>query len=158
MHDLDTLNWLLGTPQSVYAQGQKGMFGGWDHALTTVDYGGVKAFAEGTILMPDGYFFTMTLWVLCEKGSVEFTFRAGGTGVETGTTSGTSLMIYEAGKDPRRLDAPGGDGYEAQVAEFVACVREGRQPGKGTAEQGRLAVMTSLAARQSMETGQVVRL
>ncbi|MFN8453143.1 MAG: Gfo/Idh/MocA family oxidoreductase [Anaerolineae bacterium] len=157
VHDLDTLNWLFGTPQSVYAQGQKGMFGGWDHALTTVDYGGVKAFAEGTILMPDGYPFTMTLWVLCEKGSVEFTFRAGGTGVETGTTFGTTLMIYEAGKEPRRLDAPGGDGYEAQVAEFVACVREGRQPSQGTAEQGRLAVMTSLAARQSMETGQVVR-
>jgi predicted dehydrogenase len=158
IHDLDTLNWLLGTPKTVYARGQKGMFGGWDHALTLVDYGDVKAFAEGTVLMPAGYPFTMTLWVLCERGSVEYTFRAGGTGVETGTSSGTSLMVYESGKDPRPLASPGGDGYERQIATFVECVRAGRSPEQGTAEQGRLAVQTALAARQSLETGQVVEL
>jgi predicted dehydrogenase len=100
----------------------------------------------------------MTLWVLCENGSVEYTFRAGGTGVETGTSSGTSLMVYEAGKEPRPLASPGGDGYEAQTAAFVECVRTGRTPDRGTAEQGRLAVQTALAARRSLETGQVVTL
>lgn len=158
IHDLDTLNWLFGTPKTVYARGQKGMFGGWDHALTLVDYGDVKAFAEGTVLMPEGYPFTMTLWVLCEHGSVEYTFRAGGTGVETGTSSGTSLMVYESGKEPRSLASSGGDGYERQIATFVECVRTGRPPEQGTAEQGRLAVQTALAARQSLETGQVVEL
>ena len=34
IHDLDTLNWLFGPPKTVYSRGQKGMFGGWDHALT----------------------------------------------------------------------------------------------------------------------------
>lgn len=158
IHDLDTLNWLFGTPKTVYARGQKGMFGGWDHALTLVDYGDVKAFAEGTVLMPAGYPFTMTLWVLCERGSVEYTLRAGGTGVETGTSAGTSLMVYESGQDPRPLASPGGDGYERQIAMFVECVRTGRLPEQGTAEQGRLAVQTALAARQSLETGQVMEL
>lgn len=158
IHDLDTFNWLFGTPQTVYARGQRGAPGGWDHALTLLDYGEVKAFAEGTILMPAGYPFTMTLWVLCEKGSVEYTFRASGTGVETGTSSGTNLMVYEAGQDPRPLSSPGGDGFESEVAYFVECIRAGRTPDRGTAEQGRLAVQTSLAARQSLETGQVVTL
>jgi predicted dehydrogenase len=156
IHDLDAFNWFFGTPRSVYSRGQRGPFGGWDHALTLVDYGEVKAFAEGTTMMPDGYPFTMTLWVSCEKGSVEFNFRAGGTGVESGTSQGTSVMIYEAGKEPRPLAAAGGDGYEAQVAYFVRCVQENKLPERGTPEQGRLAVQTCLAARRSLEANQVI--
>jgi predicted dehydrogenase len=106
--------------------------------------------------MPAGYPFTMTLWVLCENGSVEYTFRAGGTGVETGTSSGTTLMVYETGKDPRPLPSSGGDAYERQIATFVECARTGRAPDQGTAEQGRLAVQTSLATRRSLESGNVV--
>ena len=108
------------------------------------------------MMMPEGYPFTMTLWVLCERGSVEFSFRAGGTGVETGTGSGTSLMVYESGKEPRPLPAAGDDAYEAQVAYFLECVREKRSPERGTPEQGRLAVRTALAARESLETDQIV--
>jgi len=156
IHDLDTLNWLFGTPKSVYARGQRGAPGGWDHVLTLVDYGEVGCLAEGSVMMPDGYPFTMTLRVLCETGTVEFTFRAGGTGVETGSDSGTSLMIYETGVEPRPLPAPGGDAFEAEVAYFVECVREKRLPERCTPEQGRLAVKTALAAREALETDQVI--
>ncbi|MCK6628637.1 MAG: Gfo/Idh/MocA family oxidoreductase [Anaerolineae bacterium] len=158
VHDLDMLNWLFGTPQTVYARGQKGRFGGWDHTLTLLDYGEVKAFAEGTILMPAGYPFTMTLAVLCENGSVEYNFRASGPGVASGTAPGTSLMVYEAGKEPRALTSTPSNGYENQVAAFIECVRTNRPPDRATAEDGRLAVQTALAARQSLETGEVVRL
>ena len=156
LHDLDTFNWFFGMPTSVYSRGQRGPFGGWDHALTLVDYGEVKAFAEGSVMMPDGYPFTMTLWILCEKGSLEFTFRAGGAGVETGSTQGAGVMIYETGQEPRLLEASGGDAYDAEVAYFVQCVRDRRLPERGTPEQGRLAVQTCLAARRSMETDQVI--
>jgi predicted dehydrogenase len=158
IHDLDTLNWFFGTPRSVYARGQRGIYGGWDHVLTLVDYGEVKAHAEGSVMMPEGYPFTMSLAVLCERGSAEFNFRAGGTGVETGTAEGTSLMVYESGKLPRALPSPGGDAYEAEVAYFIECVRANRLPERGTPEQARLAVQTALAARLSLETDQVVML
>ncbi len=158
IHDLDALNWLFGTPKTVYALGQQGIPGAWDHILTLVDYGGVKGFAEGSVMMPEGYPFTMSMWVLCEKASIEFTFRAGGTGVETGTSSGTTLMVYESGKDPQPLSAPGGDGYEAEVAYFAKCAAEGIAPERGTAEQGRLAVATCLAAGKSLDDHTIVKL
>jgi UDP-N-acetylglucosamine 3-dehydrogenase len=158
IHDLDALNWFFGMPGSVYSRGQRGPSGGWDHTLTLVDYGEVKAFAEGSLMMPEGYPFTMALWVLCENGSAEFNFRAAGTGVEAGTSQGTGVMIYERGKEPRPLAVPGGDAFESEVAYFVQCVREKRLPERGTPAQGRLAVQTCLAARRSLETNQVVGL
>ncbi len=158
VHDFDTMNWLFGPPRTVYAKGQQGETGGWDHVFALTDHGGVKGFAEGSVMMPAGYPFTMSLWVLCEKGAVEFTFRAGGTGVETGGASGSSLMVYEPGKEPRSLSYGGEDAFEQEVAYFVDCVQKDRKPEKATAEQGRLAVQVALAARQSLDTNQVVTL
>ena len=158
IHDMDTFNWFFGTPKTVYSRGQRGPFGGWDHALTLVDYGDVKASAEGSVMTPDGYPFTMSLSVLCERGSAEFNFRAGGTGVETGTDQGTNLIVYETGQEPRPLVSSGGDAFEAEVAYFVECVRTKSPVQRGTPEQGRLAVQTCLAARRAMETDQVVHL
>jgi UDP-N-acetylglucosamine 3-dehydrogenase len=159
VHDLDTLNWLFGTPVTVYARGQRSPeSGGWDLAMTLVDYGGVQGFAEGSALQTPEYPFTMGLAVLCEGGSVEFTFRAGGVQVDSRDAGGTSLWVYEKGQPPRPLAYQAGDGYVNQAAAFVACVRSGQPPTEGTPEQGRLAVATALAARQSIETGQVVRL
>jgi predicted dehydrogenase len=157
IHDMDTLNWLFGTPQTVYARGQRSPeTGGWDVALTVLDYGDVKTFAEGSVMQAPEYPFTMGLSVLCERGSVEFTFRAGGVQVDSRDQAGTSLMIYEVGQAPRALAFTPGDGYDNEVRAFADCVRTGQPPVGGTGEQGRLALATSLAARRSIETGQVV--
>jgi UDP-N-acetylglucosamine 3-dehydrogenase len=159
IHDVDTFNWLFGAPKTVYARGQRAKdSGGWDLAMTLIDYGGAKAFAEGSAMQPPEYPFTATLSVLCERGSVEFSFRAGGVQVDSRDAGGASLMLYEAGKPPRPLESPAGDAYDREIAAFVDCVRTGRTLVDGTPEQGRLAVATSLAARQSIETGQVVTL
>ena len=157
IHDVDTLNWLFGTPQTVYAQGQRSPeTGGWDVALTLLDYGHAKAFAEASVMQAPEYPFTMGLSVLCERGSVEFSFRAGGVQVDSRDQAGTSLMIYEVGQAPRALAFTPGDGYDNEVRAFADCVRTGQPPVGGTGEQGRLALATSLAARRSIETGQVV--
>ena len=156
IHDLDTLNWLFGEPKSLMSIGQQSVHGGWDQALTLVDYGDVKGFAEGNALMPRGYPFTMTLAVRCEQGTVEYTLRAGGEQVDSAAAGINSLMVYKAGEAPRRLDFTAGDGYANEVAYFIQCITTGQTPAHGTAEQGRLAVKTALAARHSIETGQVV--
>lgn len=158
IHDLDTFNWLFGQPKTLVALGRQAPHGGWDQAMTLVDYGDVKAFAEGNALMPKGYPFTMSLAVRCEGGSIEYTLRAGGEQVDSAAAGINSLMVYRSGEQPRRLDCSAGDGYASEVAYFVQCVTTGQPPTRGTAEQGRLAVKTALAARESIESGQVVAL
>ncbi len=158
IHDLDTLNWLFGKPQSVYSLGQRSGRGGWDHALSLVDYGNVKAFAEGSAIMPAGYPFTMTLWVTCQQGTVEFTFRAGGEQVDSRDSAATNLVVHKPGGEEVFLQPEPGDGYANECAEFAHCVIEGRTPVDGTMEQGRLAVQTALAARTSIESGRVITL
>jgi predicted dehydrogenase len=158
IHDLDALNWLFGAPRTVYARGRQSRSGAWQHTLTLLDYGDAQGMAEGSAIRPAGYPFTMGLWVTCEGGTVEFSFRAGGAQVDTRDTATSSITAFPAGSPPQPIPSPGGDGYENEIREFIACIREGRAPTDGAPEQGRLAVATALAARRSLETGEVVAL
>jgi predicted dehydrogenase len=156
IHDMETLNWVMGKPTSIYARGHQAAPNLWNHIHAEVNYdGGAQAFVEGSELMPQGYPFTAGLRVLCERGVAEFRFRAGGASVEMG--GGSQLVVYEAGES-YTPPIPEGDGYERQIAYFVECVRSGKTPEHGTPEQGRLAVKMCNAARQSMETGNIIPL
>jgi predicted dehydrogenase len=155
VHDFDALNWLFGTPKSVYARGKEQKPGLWNDIHALVDYGGVNGFVEGSEFMPQGYPFTAGMKVLCESGVVEFMFRAGGVSVEMG--GGASLMVHEASK-VYPLTATPGDAYDNQASYFIDCIRKGMKPTLGTPEQAQMAVATANAARQSLENGTVTSL
>jgi predicted dehydrogenase len=106
--------------------------------------------------MPGSYPFTMLLRVLCERGVVEYTLRAGGEQVDSADGGGASLMVYRDSAAPTRLSVGAGDGYENECAAFIECIRTGVRPIHGTPAQARLAVQTALAARQSMESGEAI--
>ena len=38
----------------------RGATGGWDHVLTSLDYGDKKAVLEASFILPDGYPFQMS--------------------------------------------------------------------------------------------------
>ena len=154
VHDFDAVNWLLGAPSTVYARGRELKPGLWNDVHAIVDYGGANAFVDGSEFMPPGYPFTSALKVLCDRGVIEFLFRAGGVSVEMG--GGASLIAHEAGRS-YPLTPPPGDAYENEIAYFVDCVRNGVPPELGAPEQARLAVATADAARRSLENGQVER-
>jgi len=153
VHDFDVLNWILGTPKSVYACGRQLRPGLWNNVHATVDYGDTEGFVEGSEFMPEGYPFTATLKVVGEGGVVEYRFRAGGVSVEMGGSN--SLIVYEPGKS-YALKAKPGDAYENQAAYFIDCVRNGHSPAVGTPEQARLAVLTAEVARKSLESGKAI--
>ena len=106
-------------------------------------------------MMPTGYPFTCALKVLCEGGSLEFRFRAGGVSVEEG--GGSQLTVYESGRS-YHPEVPAGDAYERQVAYFIECAQHNSAPVRSSAVGARLAVQVANAARKSLETGTVVSL
>ncbi len=105
-------------------------------------------------MMPESYPFSSSLQVLCERGAVEYHFRAGGRSVEMGGVN--DLVLYPADGDPVRLEVEQRDPYAAEVAYFVDCLLTGRPADRATPEDARLALRVALAARDAVEQGQTV--
>lgn len=152
IHDFDQMNWLLGTPRSVFAREPAA-----GHVEAIVDYGGAAGIAEGSMAMPKSYPFTSNIRVLAEGGVAEYGFSAapaddGGNIGESQSKSG--LRLYPASGDPHVLPVESADPWERELFSFVDCVKEGRNPEQGTGEQARDALLVSLAAQRSLETGQ----
>lgn len=158
IHDLDALNWVFGQPEAIYCRGRQSAPGMWDHMLATVDYGSGAAMIEASELLPPDYPFSMSLIVHCERGRVEYLFKAGGVSVEMGGGI-DSLTVYEPGQSyPLPVPGRGDDAWAAEVAYFVDCVQNQRSPTIGTPQQARLAVAMANAARTSLEGAGVVTL
>ncbi len=157
IHDLDMLNWLFGRPERIYAQGVQDASGGWNHVASQVRYPALSASVETSFMMPADYPFTVGFRVVCEQGVVEYRFRAGGAGFESGEPA-HSLLLHEPGAPNQPLPCEPADAFEREIVYFVRCVRENVAPEVVTPQAARLAVQTCLAARDSLETGRPVDL
>jgi predicted dehydrogenase len=72
-------------------------------------------------------------------------------------SDGRSLTYRQRGQDPVTTHLGDLDGFAAEVADFVACVREGRRP-LNTEEEGIAVLKVILAAYRSAEEKRVVAL
>ncbi len=159
VHDLDYLYWLFGAPRRVYASGLKSALGAWDQVLTVLDYGEFKASAEGSTMMPRGFPFTATIRLLGDKGCAQY--PAGGPqAVDRGAaaTAGGQLVVYRPGQPPEYPTLAAKDPYMAEVEYFVGCVERGRPPTIATLAEARQVLAIALAARRSLESGEVIEL
>jgi predicted dehydrogenase len=152
IHDIDALNWLFGTPVAVATRGRKNpASGGWDQAQIMIEYaGGGSAVIDGGMLMPDSYRFTSSLQLLCERGAVEYDFRAGGRSLEEGEPTNRLTLFPETGS-PEALSAEQVDPYLAECRYFVECIRAGVPADRATPADARVALAVALAARQALE-------
>jgi UDP-N-acetylglucosamine 3-dehydrogenase len=163
IHDIDFLCSLLGRPKVVSAAGAKAPTGALDVCFTTLTGfpGGASAFAE-TAWAAGSVPFSYGLRVDLEGGTLALT-PGKGSGVLLTTTEGTT----EHPEAPKP-DASMGEstikniselgGYFLEVQYFVQCVMKGERPERATPESSRQSVEVCLAAKQSVETGKVVRL
>lgn len=151
-HELDYLAWLFGKPNWAFASGgNKGGLG--------ID---TKDAVESVIGFPNG---------VDVSAHFDYVKRLGVRSLEISGTSGrifcdlltftATLIPMEQGSAPVVVNPP--DGFERNVmyvnelAHFLKCVRTGTKP-EVTIEDGKAAMKLAFAMRESMQTGECVRL
>ena len=151
IHDIDQMNWLLGTPSSVYASEPAP-----GHLHAVVEYEGASGVVEASMSMPRSYPFSSSIRVLCENAVAEYGFSATpveGEGNIGASSSARGLRIFPVDGELEIVPVESADPWGPELEEFVSCVEQGRQPAQGTGEQARLALRVSLAAARSLQSG-----
>jgi predicted dehydrogenase len=151
IHDFDQMNWLLGEPRRVFAHSPR-----TGHVTAVVEYDGAAGFAEGSVAMPRSYPFSSDIRVLCEGGGAEYAFSAAaieGEGNIGASDSARGLRVFPNNGPPKTVAVASADPWRPELEYFVECIEQGRMPERGTAEQARDALLLSLAANRSLESG-----
>ena len=153
IHDYDIANWLLGTPVAVTAHGRhNARSGAFDQTQVLIDYGTGSALIDGGMMMPESYPFTANVEVLCERGALEYHFRAGGRSFEHGTPK-SELTIFRNEGDPEVLKVEQTDAFYNEVAYFLDCIKTGTPATRATPSDALVALDVAIAATESAETG-----
>mgnify|MGYP002563081541 CR=1 FL=1 len=143
VHDVDTIHWLFGTPESVQTLARNVIPGsGYDAVSTNYFYPDgkvVNAMDDWTINGDFG--FEMIFRVNFEKGCAVLT-RDG-------------LTLYPVGKPAVVPDLPADDGYYREMLYFQSCLRAGTAPERctplSTMETIRIAQAEQLSADRGGE-------
>ena len=148
-HDLDYLIWLFGKPSIVKSQGVYNPdFGGFVQIATSVEFeSGQIGLAQGGWAYQGSFPFTTVVRVLCERGTIDWVFRAG-KNIE-GRSSESDLIVYKADGSSYKPEIEQIDPYLAECKYFIDCLDNKREIERSTLENGRAALELSLAARKS---------
>ena len=147
IHDTDFVQFLFGRPASVFSTGVVRAGNSIDHVVTQYHFRrGPVVSAEGTWLLSGG--FNMGYTVFCERATLDYDLARGAD----------ALRITEAGKAPRFVKSPGGDGYTGELGYLLAAIQTGKRPTVVTARDALSAVQICEAEARSVRTGRVVSL
>ncbi len=161
IHDLDYLIWMFGKPSIVMAQGvfdpAKKASGGFVHIATTVEFKNkVGALAEGGWEFKGAFPFTMVLRILCEKGTVEWIFRAGKNIEERAQQA--EVTVYKADGSVELLKAGNEDAFFQELDYFVDCLENNRPIKNASFKDGRDSLELALAAIRSAKEHCAIKL
>lgn len=158
VHDVDFLRYLCGPIDYVYCLANKDFTGCWNHAMSSIAFkSGEKAVAEAAFTMQEGYPFSMSIKVAAIKATVEFYYRAGFSIGERDSVD-SEIRIYRKGKEPVRRKPEMYDAYTRQLAYYLSCLDENKQPEKVPHEQNLEVIKAVCAIRESAETNSIIRL
>ncbi|HYK74304.1 MAG TPA: Gfo/Idh/MocA family oxidoreductase [Pseudoneobacillus sp.] len=150
IHDFDFMRWCFGEVERVYAKSQWGRdLNRMDHALVSLRFkNGIIAHTEGTWAYPEG--FMVELEIAGKDGIIHFnsddiapiksSLRSSKAGI-----GGVAVPESPLEKNP----------YQIELEHFIDCIINDKQP-IVTAEDAYKALEISLAALESVKTGQPV--
>ncbi|MCY4422780.1 MAG: Gfo/Idh/MocA family oxidoreductase [Acidimicrobiaceae bacterium] len=133
IHDLDFTTELVGSPDAIWG-GSAGLV---DHAVVTTQHGDAVAVHEASWALPASRPLHSRLHVVGTDGTVEHRFGPGGESLVLARRDGPQEPVEYDRTDP----------FEAELAYFVDCVENGREPQRASVEVGRDALAVALAAR-----------
>ncbi len=158
IHDLDYLIWLFGKPAIVKAQGvYNKKLGGMVHIATNIEFeNGKSGLAESGWGFSGSFPFTMVLRILCEKGVIEWIFRAGKNIEERSQKA--NLLVYKSDGSINEPKIEQEDAYLLECNYFINCLENNKNIEIATLEDGRRALELALAATKSAKEKTVIKL
>jgi predicted dehydrogenase len=153
IHDLDYVAWLMGRPEEVSSAGLYDPDrGGWSHITTQVKFtSGTHAFVQAGWRFPESFPFTMGFRIVCERGAVEWSFRAGKLLEQRDSES--SLVVYMDDGGARREAIDKTDAFHLEWKYFIERAEAGASIEKSTFMDGRNALHLALTTMESAKQG-----
>ena len=157
VHDIDYLYSVFGLPVSVYSSGWKSSTGCWNHVVTNFVWaGGQKAVLESSLEMTGNFPFSATFRCTGDKGTLCYDLVAG-VNINDGDM-GTNLIWYPADTgETVPVVVEGADMFAGEIGAFVEAVKNDT-PTPIAPEESRDVLRMVVAMKQSLETGEVVKL
>ncbi|MGB0767710.1 MAG: Gfo/Idh/MocA family protein, partial [Phycisphaeraceae bacterium] len=147
IHDSDFIQFLFGMPKSVSSVGYSQQTEEVDHILTRYEVEGVPLVqAEGAWAMAQGYAF-------CMQYTANF---EGATAVFNSAAEHALTVAQDGENNPVELE--NAMGYEKEIAYFLDCIRNRREPSRVTMRDAANAVRLIEAEVQSVRSGAPVSL
>jgi UDP-N-acetylglucosamine 3-dehydrogenase len=156
IHDIDYHRWCMGEVTRVFAQGLTFRDEGTrDHALITLRFAsGAVGHIEAGWANPTGTGFTTSLEIAGDEGLIEWDSRSKPP-ISWALSSPNHVdQVVQSSASPL---APEDDPYYIELAHFLDCIESGARA-RVTAEDAYQAVKISLAAIESVRTGQPIDL
>jgi predicted dehydrogenase len=144
IHDADYILYTFGKPKSLFARGCGSARAGFDHMVTSYDYGGGRlVVAEGAWEYAPTFKFSMTFRVVMEKATLEL-------------DAGGALSLHGLDGSTTAVPVPSGDGYQHELRHFVDCIARKRDTTIVPPESALQSVRLIEAEIESAATGKPV--
>ncbi|MDP6108081.1 MAG: Gfo/Idh/MocA family oxidoreductase [Candidatus Brocadiia bacterium] len=146
VHDVDTVNYLLGVPKAVFSTGSIGVSGGYDIVDTVYVYGdaNMSIHAGANWTLPKGFQFEMRYAASFENGCLTY------------SSTHSPTLIETSGEEAIRSEVADSTGYAEEIPYFLRCLETGAEPTMCPPASSADSVRIAVAEMESARTGKLV--